>query len=174
MEDHNILWDLYLSMYEGYGDAKYDPDKMAEKDLPKDYYYGKSQGGKGDHIYRPLMVKGKDGKPDTETTLGTGGAYGGRKKYSPSFSDTHKQNVKTLQGLDTVLADIKSQDSKDIKKPNTAKRMQSAVDIKGKKALSDITGVGRKTNERGKGNKATRRMASMGESYLEIYKEEAE
>ena len=87
-------------MDEGYGDPKYNPDKL-QKQLPKGYKYGHEEQGKGDHRRRSLMTP--DGK-DTDITIG--GAYGGKKKYSPSWGDGHKKSMKILKGIDKEVDDI--------------------------------------------------------------------
>lgn len=158
--------EAYLEMYEGYGDAKYSPDKL-QKELPRGYSYGDMRYGKGDHAKRTLQVKNRGKKLDTDIEIG--GAHGGRDNYSPAWGDGHKKAKKTLDGIEKEVSDIQSSDSKP--KSDISKRISKSIDTRGKKALSDITGVGRKTNARGAGNKATRRMKSMGESYNEMYED---
>lgn len=135
---------------ENYGDPKYDPDKLS-KDLPKGYKYGNETQGKGDHKKRTLQADGKD----TDIEIG-GASKGTSKSYSPSWGDGHRKAKKVLAGIDKEVKDTQSKKTND-----TAKRMGKAYAKKirtaGSKAVSDITGVGRKTNPQGQGNKAKRR-----------------
>ena len=85
----------------------------------------------------------------------------GDAKYSPSWKATHDKHKKTLSGIDREVKSIQ----REPKNKDTSKRMSKAYDrrvaSKGKKALADIRtkrGIGAKTNERGAGNKARRRM----------------
>ena len=169
MRYHSFL-EAYLQMYEGYGDAKYSPDRL-QKELPRGFSYGNMRYGKGDHAKRTLQVKDRGEKMDTDIEIG--GAHGGRDKYSPAWADGHRKAKKVLDGIDKEVSDIQKSDSNSRPKSDTSDRMKKSMDkeseIKGKKAISDITGVGRKTSRQGGGNKALRRMASMGEAYKEIY-----
>ena len=137
---------------ENYGDNTYDPKKL-EKDLPKGYKYGTPRQGKGDHKTAALEVDGK------ETDMKIGGAAKGKAgSFSPSWKAEHSKVKKTLEGINNLVSDIQnsSEDSGD-----TLKRMSKAYASKVKtdasKAISDMTGVGRKTNTQGKGNKALKR-----------------
>ena len=86
-----------------------------------------------------------------------GAAKGKSSTYSPSWADGHRKVKKTLDGIDKTVKQIKSDRPKD-----TAKRMAKAAAKRareqGDKIISDVTGVGRKTNRQGKGSKAARRM----------------
>lgn len=150
----------FMCLRENYGDAKYSPKKL-QKELPSGYSYGKEQQGKGDHKHARMQVKSRGKTYDTDMKIG--GAHGGREKYSPSWKATHDKHKKTLSGIDKEVKSI--QKTREPEKKDTAKRMAKAYDrrvaSKGKKVLADIRtkrGIGAKTNERGAGNKARRRM----------------
>jgi len=150
----------FMYLRENYGDAKYSPKKL-QKELPKGYSYGKEQQGKGDHKSATIQVKNKGKNVDTDMKIG--GAHGGRDKYSPSWKATHDKHKKTLSGIDKEVSSI--QKKKESGDSDTSKRMNKSYDrrvaAKGRKALADIRsnrGIGAKTNERGAGNKARRRM----------------
>ena len=164
MKYHSFL-EAYLNMYEGYGDPKYSPDKL-QKELPRGFSYGNERSGKGDHKTRVMQVQNKGKKMDTDVEIG--GAHGGRDKYSPSWGDGHSKAKRVLDGIDKEVESIQKDDS-DSKGNDTSKRMSKAIDIRGKKAVSDITGVGRKTSPQGKGNKAMRRYMSMEDAYNDVY-----
>ena len=137
---------------ENYGDNTYDPKKL-EKDLPKGYKYGTPRQGKGDHKTAALEVDGKE----TDMTIG-GAAKGRSGSFSPSWKDGHNKVKKTLSGIDKAVSEVQ----KSTKGSNdTLKRMAKAHASRAKtaasKAISDMTGVGRKTNVQGKGNKALKR-----------------
>lgn len=154
---------------EGYGDAKYSPNKLG-KELPKGYSYGDERQGKGDHKKRTLQVDDKGKKVDTDIEVG--GAHGGREKYSPSWGDGHRKAKKTLDGIDKEVSEIKGQ-----KKSDTAKRMSRSyarlTKTAGEKVLSDVTGRGRKTNPQGHGNKAARRALGEAADHPEAAAKEA-
>lgn len=140
---------------ENYGDSKYDPKKL-EKELPKGVKYGKETQGKGDHKHRSVEVDG------VETDMKIGGAAKGKSStYSPSWKDGHNKVKKTLDGIDKTVKEIK----KTKESSDTAKRMAKAASKRartaGDKIVSDITGIGRKTNPQGKGSKANRRIDKM-------------
>ena len=144
-------------MVENYGDSKYDPKKL-EKELPKGVKYGKEVQGKGDHKHRTVEVDGK------ETDMKIGGAAKGKSStYSPSWKDGHNKVKKTLDGIDKTVKEIQGEKKREVS--DTAKRMAKAAAKRarehGDKIISDITGIGRKTNRHGKGSKAARRMDSM-------------
>ena len=137
---------------ENYGDNTNDPKKL-EKELPKGYKYGTPRQGKGDHKTAALEVDG------TETDMKIGGAAKGKAgSFSPSWKGEHNKVKKTLKGIDKAVSEVQ----KSTKGSNdTLKRMSKAYASKVKtdasKAISDMTGVGRKTNTQGKGNKALKR-----------------
>ena len=147
-----FLEEFDIEFAENYGDNTYDPKKL-EKELPKGYKYGTPRQGKGDHKTAALEVDGK------ETDMKIGGAAKGKAgSFSPSWKAEHSKVKKTLKGIDKAVSDIQksSKGSGD-----TLKRMSKAYASKVKtdasKAISDMTGVGRKTNTQGKGNKALKR-----------------
>ena len=145
------------TMAENYGDDSNDPKKL-EKELPKGVKYGKETQGKGDHKHRTVEVDGK------ETDMKIGGAAKGKSStYSPSWKDGHRKVKKTLDGIDKTVKEI--QGEKKRKVDDTAKRMAKAAAkrarTQGDKIISDITGIGRKTNRQGKGSKAERRLDKM-------------
>lgn len=143
-----------MGIEENYGDDKYSPERL-QKDLPKGYKYGNEETKKGDHKQRTLQVDGKD------TDIKIGGAATGKANYSPSWGDGHRKAKKVLAGIDKEVKDTQNSKSNDV-----AKRMGKAYAKKlkttGDKAISDITGKGRKTNPQGHGNKARRRMEGEG------------
>ncbi|QIN96776.1 hypothetical protein [Synechococcus phage S-N03] len=146
-----------MGIEENYGDNKYDPKKL-EKELPKGVKYGKETQGKGDHKHRTVEVDGK------ETDMQIGGAAKGKSStYSPSWADGHRKVKKTLDGIDKTVKEIQGEKKRE--SSDTAKRMAKAAAKRarehGDKIISDITGVGRKTNRQGKGSKAARRMDNM-------------
>ena len=137
---------------ENYGDNSYDPKKL-EKELPKGYKYSAPRQGKGDHKTANLEVNG------TSTDINIGGASKGKSgTFSPSWKAEHNKAKKTLRGIDREVSEI--QKSKE-KSSDTAKRMAkgyaSKVKTDASKAISDMTGRGRKTNVQGAGNKALKR-----------------
>jgi hypothetical protein len=137
---------------ENYGDNTNDPKKL-EKELPKGYKYSAPRQGKGDHKTANLEVNG------TSTDINIGGAAKGKSgSYSPSWKAEHNKAKKTLRGIDNAVKEV--QQSK-AKTSDTAKRMAkgyaSKVKTDATKAISDLTGRGRKTNVQGKGNKALKR-----------------
>ena len=145
------------TMAENYGDDKYDPKKL-EKELPKGVKYGKETQGKGDHKHRNVEVDG------VETDMRIGGAAKGKSSaYSPSWKDGHNKVKKTLDGIDKTVKEIQGEKKREVS--DTAKRMAKAAAKRarthGDKIISDITGVGRKTNRQGKGSKAERRLDNM-------------
>ena len=158
-DQYREILDLYNGIYENYGDAKYDPKKL-EKQLPKGYSYGRMRPGKGDDKRSTMQVK--DGDKTYDTDLKVGGAHGGKSDFSPSWGDGHRKNMNILKGIDQKLKGIRNQ-ARDRRtdKNNLQRRMAKSISVRGNKALSDITGVGRKTNVQGQGNKALRRIASM-------------
>ena len=148
----------FVQICENYGDAKYSP-KNLQKELPGGYSYGKEEQGKGDHKRATMQVKSRGKTTDTDMKIG--GAHGGRGKYSPSWKATHDKHKKTLSGIDREVRSIQNEPKREPKKKDTAKRMASSFNTRAKKALSDVTGVGRKTNVQGAGNKAKRRMEGL-------------
>ena len=145
----------FMYLRENYGDAKYSPKKL-QKDLPSGYSYGKEEQGKGDHKRSTMQVKSRGKTVDTDMKIG--GAHGGRDKYSPSWKATHDKHKKTLSGIDKEVKSVQNEPKREPKNKDTAKRMASSFNTRAGKALSDITGRGRKTNVQGAGNKARRRM----------------
>ena len=150
----------FMYLCENYGDAKYSPKKL-QKELPGGYSYGKEEQGKGDHKHARMQVKSRGKTVDTDMKIG--GAHGGRDKYSPSWKATHDKHKKTLSGIDREVKSV--QKEREPQNKDTSRRMAKAYDrrvaSKGKKVLADIRtkrGIGAKTNERGAGNKARRRM----------------
>ena len=142
----------WVEMVENYGDNTNDPKKL-EKELPKGYKYGTPRQGKGDHKTAALEVDGK------ETDMHIGGAAKGKSgSFSPSWKAGHSKVKKTLKGIDNAVKEIRNSKSKS---SDTAQRMAkgyaSKVKTDASKAISDLTGRGRKTNVQGKGNKALKR-----------------
>ena len=137
---------------ENYGDNTNDPKKL-EKDLPKGYKYGTPRQGKGDHKTSALEVDG------TETDMKIGGAAKGKAgSFSPSWKAEHSKVKKTLKGIDKAVSEVQksSKGSNDTLK-RMAKAHASRAKTAASKAISDMTGVGRKTNVQGSGNKALKR-----------------
>ena len=153
------LWNIYAEICEGYGDAKYSPRKL-ERELPKGYSYGKEKTGKGDHKTAVLQVKSKSGKTyDTDQEIG--GAHGGREKYSPSWADGHRKAKKTVEKVHQAIDDVQKSGKPDTKKRINKSEVAKSAVTKGKKALSDVTGRGRKTNVQGRGSRAARRVKEL-------------
>ena len=141
-----------IEFSENYGDNTNDPKKL-QKELPKGYKYGEPRQGKGDHKTAALEVDGK------ETDMHIGGAAKGKSgSFSPSWKAGHSKVKKTLKGIDSAVKEIQKSkaDSSDTLK-RMAKGYASKVKTDASKAISDMTGVGRKTNVQGKGNKALKR-----------------
>lgn len=137
---------------ENYGDNTNDPKKL-EKDLPKGYKYGTPRQGKGDHKTAALEVDG------TETDMTIGGAAKGKAgSFSPSWKAEHSKVKKTLKGIDKAVSEVQKSksDSNDTLK-RMAKAHASRAKTAASKAISDMTGVGRKTNVQGSGSKALKR-----------------
>lgn len=136
------------------------------------------QSGKGAH--RNYSVQDKKGadisirsdlddKSSSNIVVG-GSPKRGRGENSPlsasaaTHADTFARNVHKIANL---IKDVQGNEDKDTPAQRMKKAWDREVKAKGKKALSDTRNPKGKRNIRGKGNRASRRIASMKEYYMQ-------